>query len=313
MLTLWVRTPTLPPCAHCRVQACIVAGLATLAGYYVGCRGWFHEYTTSEQSPADYTRFATAYNAGQAAVLGMSVGLVGLALALWLWQRGILRRLFRDWDRAAAKAEAQEALDLLGLEGAAAATRSTLLDLQRRGYLEVAAPLEPYVVVFLVFLVVQAVEASAACSAQTFRAFEHRERGELPCQNATELVLSFRGTALVAVFFWSRERRAELWDVRQLLGLTWGRLTGGSAQQVRFDPAGESVVALLPDGGSNGGGDPARFKQADADVHRTGKMSMERLIELDVAKEARESAAADAARDADAGIGAGIPYMLVEG
>ena len=77
-------------------------------------------------------------------LLGVSVGLVSLAIVLWVYQRVVLHFFLREWRYETYKLEHLQ--NLLVDEVRDHQTRLKLLELRRESYLEIAQPLEPYVV-----------------------------------------------------------------------------------------------------------------------------------------------------------------------
>lgn len=94
-----------------------------------------------------------------------------------------------------------------------------LLDLQKFGWLEVARPLEPYVMVFIVFSIPAIVTATDYCINRSLVGMN------TPCNMVAQMVLSMRSLATASVFFFEKHRRREAFDIKGLVRKSWARLS----------------------------------------------------------------------------------------
>eukprot|EP00037_Helgoeca_nana_P026854 m.304884 g.304884 ORF g.304884 m.304884 type:complete len:747 (-) comp27334_c0_seq2:1511-3751(-) len=162
---------------HC---ACVLGGLAAFAAFYLRCAEingqGYNEATQTEAQGNEYVHVSTTddfdddfpgiaaskrFDAGRDAfdrliqeTLLIWDGLLGVAVLLWVGLRWTHTQMAAGWRRmvvAEAKEEAQDEWADTRRSGWRA--RRTLLEVQREVGVEIASPLEPFVVVFLVFSV----------------------------------------------------------------------------------------------------------------------------------------------------------------
>ena len=132
-----------------------------------------------------------------------------------------------------------------------------LYQLQRRAWLDVARPLEMYIIVFAVFFPPAVLMCTTWCESRDV--FRHM------CSHPAELALAFRSLGSAAVFFGDRDHRTRALQPGVLARKLRRRFCSGACAKgrVRFeDGAGERFLPSDHDvGGARGG---VRF--ADAEV-----------------------------------------------
>ena len=117
------------------------------------------------------------------------VGLLGIMVALWFYQRFVLyRRLKLQWDADLDVAHAQWDRDLWKKDDPhtmnARGKKRLLLDLVTDGYDEIARPLERYIAVFVIFGVPAVAMATDYCSQNSGQA----SQDIVDCQHSCEMV-----------------------------------------------------------------------------------------------------------------------------
>jgi hypothetical protein len=169
---------------------CVLGGLAAFGVFYIRCAeinaAGYNSVAQSEtvsnarnfvsrdddiddKAPSESAghRFAAEqgqYNQLEQHMLQAWLGLLGVAIALWLVLRWSHRRMLAAWATVNAESKTAEMADEW------AATRRSKwhalrreLAMQRKAHIEVSRPLEPYVLIFVVFGVPAAVMASNFC------------------------------------------------------------------------------------------------------------------------------------------------------
>eukprot|EP00035_Acanthoeca_spectabilis_P035896 m.36717 g.36717 ORF g.36717 m.36717 type:complete len:892 (-) comp7607_c0_seq1:99-2774(-) len=238
---------------------CALCGAGAFTAFYVQCAAantaGFNHPTQTEAHTNAYSRLGATDDADddrpsmaaaerfdaahaqfdelQRRMLLAWLGLLGIAVVLWfvlrwrLWQlratwRGQLAEATRQWDR--------DLWDVANL--GERRNKELLLNMVRRGFDELATPLEGYVVIFLVFGAAAAVmasdycfEHSAATSTATDGGISSYTVGYGTCNVACELVLSFRSLSTILLYLSWRENRRELFDLRTLGRRLWARVT----------------------------------------------------------------------------------------
>jgi hypothetical protein len=152
-----------------------------------------------------------------------------LCILLWFFLRYTFARLTKRWLVTLSEAEEQWDRDLCAsdLQGVRK-TKRRFLELTKEIYDELFRPLEPFVAVFIVFGVPACVMATEYCndhsqvSTDVSTGFIYVGKCDVVC----ELILSFRSIATVAVYFYSREHRTEVYHVRTLWRRLRARVTG---------------------------------------------------------------------------------------
>jgi hypothetical protein len=171
-------------------------------------------------------RFTTARNKYDTLVqrmLQVWTAFLVLCILLWFFLRYTFARLTKRWLVTLSEAEEQWDRDLCAsdLQGVRK-TKRRFLELTKEIYDELFRPLEPFVAVFIVFGVPACVMATEYCNDHS-QASTDETNGFInvgKCDVVCELILSFRSLATVAVYFYSREHRNEVYHVRTL----WRRL-----------------------------------------------------------------------------------------
>ena len=133
-------------------------------------------------------------------------------------------KLTKLWSRSLVEAEEQWDRDLWApSHQGIRQSKRRLLELIKEGYDEIARPLEPFVVIFIFFGVPACVMATDFCQESS----QVKENGNFAthitvgkCDVVCELILAFRSMATVAVYFYPREHRTEVYHVRVM----WRRL-----------------------------------------------------------------------------------------
>lgn len=142
------------------------------------------------------------------------ISFVVLAMILWTGLRLYLRHLLKEWKNVFE--EKSNMLILTPKDSKpdiGQANARILLQKKREGYLEIAAPLEPFVAVFILFSIPAIVMATAYCKKSTnFYAGQ-----KVSCNQICELILSFRSFSSVLVYFLDLQSRKQLLDFRTLL------------------------------------------------------------------------------------------------
>eukprot|EP00035_Acanthoeca_spectabilis_P028292 m.469958 g.469958 ORF g.469958 m.469958 type:complete len:813 (+) comp29261_c0_seq1:117-2555(+) len=198
------------------------------------------------------------YDSLTQAMLQIWLGLLGLAVALWLCLRVAFARLVSKWKTAERAAQAQWDRDLWSSDDAGARLiKQRVLDLMRKGYDDVAKPLEPYIAVFVAFGVPAVVMATDYCrdnsSANAPRASGSSDSSSTvaygTCDVWCELVLSFRSLATVAVYLsWPEHRQALLAPVTLFRKLSRRTNRGSRRRKVTFSSTNYLEESLIPEG-----------------------------------------------------------------
>jgi hypothetical protein len=236
---------------------CAVAGIAAFVGFFVKsgeieCEGYnadtqaeFHSNAFSHLDASDDfddtdpdslagRQFAEARNKYDTLVqrmLQVWIAFLVLCVLLWFYLRYTFARLTKRWLVTLSEAEEQWDRDLWAPDQQGERkTKRRFLELTKETYDELFRPLEPFVAVFIVFGVPAFVMATDYCNehSQVSTVFV----GFVPtinvgkCDVVCELILSFRSLATVAVYFYSREHRNEVYHVRTLWRRLRARVTG---------------------------------------------------------------------------------------
>ena len=181
-------------------------------------------------------RFATArndYNTLVQQMLQAWIAFLGMSILLWLILRWIFARLTKTWFHTLSEAEEQWDRDLWAPDHQAERqTKRRFLELIKEGYDELFHPLEPFVAVFVVFGIPACVMATDWCQEHSQVSASGNSWGSVAkitggnCDVVCELVLSFRSIATVAVFFYSRENRNEIYHFRTMFRRLRSRVAG---------------------------------------------------------------------------------------
>lgn len=274
----------------------VLVGIAAGTGYGIRCAQIQEDFVNEIKDESSYgikESSAKNYN-NKGDAIGFSCVLVFLALLLWIYQRVIYHKLLeaiehaeRDYEKVSENAIFDRGIGL----------KSKLLEVQRQAYEEVAAPLEPYILVFIAFGIPQVISATSWCIHNS----EEDEAGfsvrDVPCEHYTDLVLSLRSLALVIVFFSNQENRFMVGKIPMLLFRVLGRLCCctpmiGTRRTVRF-----SSLSLSSRKTSISSERRSVLHSADRDVMVMGPEALATLITLD-----------DDASLADSD----VPYTLME-
>jgi hypothetical protein len=183
------------------------------------------------------TRFTNGRNEFDALVqrmLQVWVAFLVLCILTWLYLRWTFSRLTKIWLRTLSDAEKQWDRDLWAPDQQGTRqTKRRFLVLIKESYDELFLPLEPFVAVFILFGIPACVIATDFCVEHSRIHTSHDGGvGTISvgfCNVTCELILSFRSIATVAVFFYSRENRNEIYHVRTL----WRRLCARAISWVR--------------------------------------------------------------------------------
>eukprot|EP00037_Helgoeca_nana_P031308 m.398176 g.398176 ORF g.398176 m.398176 type:complete len:1112 (+) comp28369_c0_seq2:30-3365(+) len=252
---------------------CYLGGVAALVGFYVPCAeinsdGYNRATQAEAQSgrvvhadPADDVdddyagiaagkRFESSREQYDTLVQRMLQAwialLLGAVLAWMLLRRAYAQLLARSRAvlRTAAKGEASD--DWALTRRSEWRSSRELVQMQKQAFADVARPLEPYLAVFVVFGVPAIVMATDFCqtrsTATTGGASADTNTPNIvygTCDIWCEFILAFRSLATVAVYYRSRERRAELVDVRttlRLLSRRFGSCCSPSNAPVELSP-----------------------------------------------------------------------------
>lgn len=235
--------------------ACALCGVVAFVGFYVKCAEInsaapsesglerdTHTYLSvtddrDDDNPGEPSanRFDdqwAQYNQLEQIMLQVWLGVLGIAIVLWLYLRYVYHGFITLWSRAVDATNAAEAEDVWAAtrRGQWQANRELLL-LRKDACAEIFLPLEPYVVVFMLFLWPAAVMATDWCesesgvdatSTHTHVSTSHISVGT--CNVWCEFVLSFRSLATVAVFLSSKTQRAQLQHPRDVVRRLWSRV-----------------------------------------------------------------------------------------
>jgi len=243
--TLGVRRETL---LH---ATCAVAGIAAFVGFfvksgaiesdgfnadtqaefksdafsYLGASDDFDDDDPATPAGQRFTKGRSKYDTLVQQMLQVWIAFLALCILLWFYLRYTFARLIQGWRVNLSEAEDQWNRDLCAtdLQGVRK-TKRRFLELTKETYDELFRPLEPFVAVFIVFGVPACVMATDYCHerSQVSTPFEGQAQvikvGK--CDAVCELILSFQSAATVAVYFYSREHRNEVYHIRTL----WRRL-----------------------------------------------------------------------------------------
>ena len=294
-----------------RIHAgCVAVGIAGFCGFYFPALRHYGAYLAA----TDYAPQQAAldsYDGLVQSVVQIWLGLLGLMLLVWTYQRLLFRELLTEIRAATDLAE--EALMNSVFDGKRPAKSRELLAYRKQGFYEMARPLEAYIAVFILFGVPAAVMATGYCATSS-----EPSKLLVSCQHLCEMVLAMRTAATVCVYFRDPQCRTQLYDLRGLWRRLGQRRRGGSRRrcdgnQYRVGFAEENEMVLVPgrSGEGSGASDPRPVSVADSDVQMMGASSFARLIECD------DEVAAAAAAEATAGprgetVGDGIPYVRLE-
>jgi len=237
---------------------CMLCGIAAFLVFYIECLGinaaGYNEATLAETQDDGFEYLSdhddldddsprlVAANAFVAArnrydtlvqrMLQIWVAFLGLAILLWFYLRKSYFKIVGQWRRLAEKALLEEADDEWKVTRRSRwQTQRRVLAAQRGVYAQVARPLELYVLIFVLFGAPAIVMATDFClsdsGAQSTGHTSIARDGSLSyrtCDVWCEFALSFRSLAAVAVYFWPRQHRAELWDVQTMFRNLWMRV-----------------------------------------------------------------------------------------
>lgn len=242
-------------------------------------------YTAADRA---HSKDAHAIYAGE---LRVWLAFLGMVMVTWGYQRFVLlQRLQREWDASLADAKEAWDRDLWNtsdpLTHATRGRKQQLLDIYKEGFMEVAKPLEPYIWTFLLFAPPAVIIATPWCA---------NDPHWPNCQFKSSTALALRPVLTVAVFFFDRERRAELLDVGTLRRKVWQRLWG-FALWCAGSATGRADLAA-----AGAGYKRANFSADPGDV---------RVFDRD--RPIAEPASGDEDGGTPGGTGAGISYQLMD-
>jgi hypothetical protein len=281
--TLGVRRETL---LH---ATCAVAGIAAFVGFFVESgtiesdgfnadtqeefkRNAFSHLDAGDDFDDDdpatpagqqFTKGRGMYDTLVQQMLQVWIAFLVLCILLWFYLRYTFARLIQRWRVDLSEAEDQWNRDLCAtdLQGVRK-TKRRFLELTKETYEELFRPLEPFVTVFIVFGVPACVMATDYCHEHSqvsakVDGFANIIKVE-KCDAVCELILSFRSAATVAVYFYSREHRNEVYHVRTLWRRLRARVTGWflpsnrrHASGVRFRGLMLEEVKMIPGRGDD--------------------------------------------------------------
>jgi hypothetical protein len=108
--------------------------------------------TPTSRSAAKYDRAEREFNSLLQIMLQVWLGFLGLAILLWFRLRWAVADLMARWRALMSSLPEAEAADAwASTRRSAWRARYQLLDVQKAAFLEIAQPLEPYVIVFILF------------------------------------------------------------------------------------------------------------------------------------------------------------------
>jgi hypothetical protein len=299
---------------------CVVVGVAGFCGFYFPAARLYSEYLAA----TDYAPQQAALNSYDGLVMEMVqawLGLLGLMLAVWIYQRWLLRGLMTEIRAAIDRAE--EALMNAVFDGNRPSKSRELLAFRKQGYDEMARPLEAYIAVFIVFGFPALVMALDTCAVSS-----EPSKLSVSCQHICEMVLAMRTSATACVYFRDPQCRAQL---RDLPGL-WRRLrqrfcgcirrdngagSSSNPHRVGFAVDQNKMVTIPGRAADHLGGAvasatrPISAANSDSDVHMMGSSAFARLLEMDELVAEQEEAAA-AGGSGEGTVGASIPYLLLD-
>jgi hypothetical protein len=265
------------------------AELKSDAFSYLGAGDDFDDDAPNLSAGRRFTKGRNMYDTLVQQMLQVWIAFLVLCILLWFNLRYTFARLSQRWRVDLSEAEDQWNRDLCAtdLQGVRK-TKRRFLELTKETYDELFRPLEPFVAVFFVFGVPACVMATDYCH-------EHSQvsaklEGDAAvikvgkCDAVCELILSFRSSATVAVYFYSREHRNEVYHVRTLWRRLRARVTSWflpsnrrHASGVRFRGLMLEEVKMIPGRGDDVNDDV----DIDADDGSTGATVPYKLMDDD--------------------------------
>jgi len=182
-------------------------------------------------------------------MLQVWIAFLVLCILLWFYLRYTFAQLTKKWLLALSEAEEQWDRDLCAsdLQGVRK-TKRRFLELTKKIYDELFRPLEPFVAVFIVFGIPACVMATEYCNDHS-QVNTQDVVGRIitvgKCDVMCELILSLRSLATVAVYFYSREHRNEVYHVRTLWRRLRARVTGWFQSGDRRNSTGVRFRSLM--------------------------------------------------------------------
>jgi hypothetical protein len=230
-------------------------------------------------------KYSTARNEYDTLVqqmLQVWIAFLGMSILLWFYLRWTFARLTKSWLLTLSEAEEQWNRELWASDQQGERqTKRRFLELTKESYDELFRPLEPFVAVFIAFGIPACVMATNYCHGRSGVSTDGSlttgtVRDEISvgkCDVVCELILSFRSIATVAVFFYSREHRSEIYHFRTMLRRLQARIKGWfqssnsrHSSGVRFRGPFLEEVHLIPRADDD---DAAQIGKAD-DTDTTG-------------------------------------------
>jgi hypothetical protein len=204
-------------------------------------------------------RFADARNEYDTLVqqmLQVWIAFLGMSIVLWSYLRWTFARFTKSWLVTLSEAEKQWDRDLWDQQSTRQ-TKRRFLELTKESYDELFRPLEPFVAVFVAFGVPACIMATDYCHEHSQISAPADASGLVAsitvgkCDVVCELILSFRSIATVAVFFYSREHRNEIYNFRTMWRRLRARVKGwvqssDSRHSVRFRGFLLEEVQMIP-------------------------------------------------------------------
>eukprot|EP00035_Acanthoeca_spectabilis_P007620 m.139478 g.139478 ORF g.139478 m.139478 type:complete len:1141 (-) comp14018_c0_seq2:130-3552(-) len=192
--------------------------------------GW----TVGAEAGARFTHGRQRYDALVSTMLWVFNGLLGVTVLAWAGLRLAYRRAVRRWRLKADAIVHEEEQDVWReTRRSEWASRLQLAELQREGYVEIAAPLQPYVLVFLLFGIPAVVMSTNYCQAKSGAVISELALGASgternvtfgECSVWCEFALAFRSLGAVAVYLLQPDRRAECFRLPTLARKLWARV-----------------------------------------------------------------------------------------
>jgi hypothetical protein len=239
---------------------CTLAGVAAFLGFFVKSdqiesdgynaatqaellSGAFSHLGANDEVDDDYLpavnaaqRFSTARNEYDTLVqqmLQVWIAFLGMSILLWFYLRWTFARLTKSWLLTLSEAEDQWNRDLWAPDQQGERqTKRRFLELTKESYEELFRPLEPFVAVFIVFGIPACFMATDYCQERSHGSAAGNSYSSVvaitvgKCDVVCELILSFRSIATVAVFFYSREHRNEIYHFRTMFRRLRARVKG---------------------------------------------------------------------------------------
>jgi hypothetical protein len=206
-------------------NAATQAELLSNAYSYLGANDDLDDDEPQISEDQKYSTARNEYDTLVQQMLQVWIAFLGMSILLWLYLRWTFSRLSKSWLLTLTKAEEQWNRELWAPDQQGERqTKRRFLELTKESYDELFRPLEPFVAVFIVFGIPACVMATDYCREHSRVRLNGLLTGAVvesltvgKCDVVCELILSFRSIATVAVFFYSRENRNEIYHFRTML------------------------------------------------------------------------------------------------